>query len=90
VSDAINPTERLGTPQGMIQFIKQRLEEIDYVYKRIPKTVLNKTTEMKYHDTRLRYEKINHDQEERIKRGETRSMDEKDPNELLEMLMKFW
>jgi hypothetical protein len=45
---------------------------------------------MKYHDTRLRYEKIIHGQEERIKRGETRSMDEKDPNELLEMLMKFW
>ena len=62
MSDAINPTERLGTPQGMIQFIKQRLKEIDYVYKRIPKTVLNKTTEMKYHDTRLRYEKIIHDQ----------------------------
>ena len=90
MSDAINPTERLGTPQGMIQFIKQRLKEIDYVYKRIPKTVLNKTTEMKYHDTRLRYEKIIYDQEERIKRGKTKSMAEKDPNELLEMLMKLW
>lgn len=68
-------------PEGMIKFCESRLKEIDHVLERIPENALDKTTEKKYHELRIQLENKNHEQKERIKRGETSSIDNMGPSQ---------
>lgn len=76
-------------PEGMIKFCESRLKEIDHVLERIPENALDKTTEKKYHELRIQLENKIHEQKERIKRGETSSIDKMGPSQLLEEMKKL-
>lgn len=92
--------ERLSTPEGMIDSFEVLLKESNYVLDAISKLANNETTSEKDRNNLLNeakeYRKLNQmledkiqEQKERIKRGETSSIDKMSPSELIEEVEKL-